>query len=169
MFKKLLIAALIALPMTVAAQTTAKFATVDADQIFTAMPEAKTADEQLKKASDQYATEFKKLQDEFDKKYTEFQQQEKDTTVPDGIKERRMQELQELQDKMQKFQQTAQQDLQRQQQQLMAPIQEKILLAVKAIGSEEKYTMILPAGMAIYVGDTVTDITPKVKTRLGIK
>lgn len=168
MFKKLLIAALIALPLTAAAQAP-KFATVDIDQIFQVMPETKAAQEQLKTASTQYETEFKKLQEELDKKYAEFQEQQKDATVPDGIKERRMQEIQELNDKMQKFQATANQDLQRQQEQLMAPIQEKIMIAIKAIGVEEKYTMILPNGVAFYVGDEVIDVTPKVKTRLGIK
>ena len=80
-----------------------------------------------------------------------------------------MQEMQELDAKIQKFRETADQDLRRQQQQLMAPIQENVMKAIQSVGSEGKYTFIFENGMSLYTGADVTDVTPLVKARLGIK
>ena len=80
-----------------------------------------------------------------------------------------MQEMQELDAKIQQFRETATQDLQRQQQQLMAPIQENVIKAIQTVGAEGGYTFVFETMVPVYVGTDVTDITPLVKTRLGIK
>ena len=80
-----------------------------------------------------------------------------------------MQEMQELDSKIQQFRETAAQDIQRQQQQLMAPVQEKVIKAIQAVGAEGSYTFVFENMMPIYTGTDVTDITDTVKTRLGIK
>ena len=80
-----------------------------------------------------------------------------------------MQEMQELDAKIQKFRETADQDLRRQQQQLMAPIQEKVVKAIQSAGAEGGYTFIFENVVPLYTGTDVTDITATVKTRLGIK
>ncbi len=168
MFKKVLAAIFIALPMMAAAQAP-KFGTVNAESILEVMPERTTIEKTLSDASKTYETEFKKLQDELQKKYTEYQALEKDTTTPAAIKERRMAEIQELNQKAQQFAQTAQQDLQRQQAQLMKPVEEKIMNAIKAVGQENGFTMIFPMGLPTYQSTDVIDVTPMVKTKLGIK
>lgn len=89
--------------------------------------------------------------------------------TPQTIKDRRMSELQELDQKMNQFRTTATQDLQRQQEQLMAPIQQKVMTAIQAVGAEGDYTMIFENNVPIYVGKTVEDITPQVKAKLGLK
>ncbi|MDE7144801.1 MAG: OmpH family outer membrane protein [Duncaniella sp.] len=164
MIKKLLIAIFIALPMSVFAQ---KFATINTQQLMESMPEIKTINEQMEASQKKYEDEFAKLQEEFSKKFEEFQSLEE--TTPQTIKERRMQEMQELENKINQFRQTATQDLQRQQQQLMAPVQEKVMKAIQTAGSEGNYTFIFENVMPLYVGTDVTDITPQVKTALGIK
>ena len=164
MFKRLLIAILIALPLSVFAQ---KFAVINTQSLMESMPELKTANEQLEAANKKYADEFKKLQEEFGKKYEEYQAL--DPSTLQTIKDRRMQEMQELENKIQQFQATASQDLQRQQQQLLAPIQEKVMQAVQAVGAEGGYTFVFENTQALYTGSDVTDITPTVKSRLGIQ
>lgn len=166
MFKKVIIALAVAfaLPVVASAQ---KFGTVDVNSIFSAMPETQTAQAQLAEASKKYEDEFKKLQDEFDKKFQEYQALPADG--PASIKERREQELQEFNQKIQQFRETASQDLQKQQQTLLAPIESKINDAIKAVGQEGGYTFILQDGMALFQGKDVVDITPTVKTKLGIK
>lgn len=164
MIKKLLLAIMIALPMSVFAQ---KFGVINTNQLMEALPEMKTVKEQMDAATKKYEDEFTKLQEEFNKKYQEFQALEEST--PQTIKERRMQEMQELDAKIQKLRETAQQDLQRQQQQLMAPIQENVIKAIQSVGAEGNYTFVFENMMPIYTGTDVTDITPLVKTRLGIK
>lgn len=164
MIKKLLLAIMIALPMSVFAQ---KFGVINTNQLMETLPEIKTVKEQMDAATKKYEDEFAKLQEEFNKKYQEFQALEEST--PQTIKDRRMQEMQELDTKIQKFRETAAQDLQRQQQQLMAPIQENVMKAIQSVGAEGGFTFIFDNVVPLYVGTDVTDITPLVKTRLGIK
>ena len=89
--------------------------------------------------------------------------------TPQTIKDRRVSELQELDQKMNQFRATASQDLQHQQEQLMAPIQQKVMTAIQTVGAEGEYTMIFENNAPIYVGKTVEDITPLVKAKLGLK
>jgi outer membrane protein len=166
MFKKVIIALAIAamLPVVAAAQ---KFGVVDVNAIFTAMPESTAAQNQLNEASKKYEEEWKKIAEEVDKKMQEYQNLAADT--PESIKERRLQEVQELDQKAQRFRQTAADDLQKQQQQLMAPIRQKIVDAIKAVGQEGSYTFIFEDGASVYQGSDVVDVTSAVKTKLGIK
>lgn len=166
MIKKLImvLAVAVALPIAMNAQ---KFGVVNVEEVMTSLPDFKTMQNQLEEASKRYDEEYKKLQEEFDKKYAEFQGLAKDT--PESILERRMAELKELDQKMQQFRNTATQDLQRQQQTLMAPIEQKLMEAIKAVGQEGSYTFIFQEGMAAYQGNDVQNVTPQVKTKLGIK
>ncbi len=167
MIKKVLLALMVALPMCVSAQTAVKLGIVNTNTVFEAMPERAAAQTQLESASKTFEEEFKKLTDEMDKKYAEYQAL--DASTPESIKERRMQDIQDLNTRIQQFRVQAQQDLERQQQQLMAPIQEKIDAAIKAVGAEGNFTMIFQDMIPSYVGADVIDVTPVVKTKLGLK
>lgn len=164
MIRKILILLLIAMPMSLFAQ---KFAVINTQALLESMPDIKAVTEQMEAASKKYEDEFAKLREEFQKKYEEFQAL--DASTPETIKERRMQEMQELDAKIQQFQSTASQDLQRQHQQLMAPIQEKVVQAIQSVGAEGSYTFVFENNVPVYVGTDVVDITDQVKTRLGIK
>ncbi len=166
MLKKILAIAAVALALPVIA-VAQKFGTVDVNAIFTAMPETTAAQNQLQEASKKYEGEFTKLQEEINKKIQEYQGLAKDT--PESIKERRQQEIQELGQKVDTFRNTASQDLERQQQQLMAPIQQKLSDAIKAVGQEGGYTFIFENGIPVFVGSDVTDVTTAVKAKLGLK
>lgn len=166
MIKKfiLVLAAAIALPFAMNAQ---KFGVVNAEEVITNLPDFTKMQEQITEASKRYEDEFKKLQEEMDKKFTEYQSLGQD--APESIKERRMTELQELDQKIQQFRNTAQQDLQRQQQSLMAPIEQKLMEAIKTVGQEGNFTFIFQEGQAAYQGSDVQDVTPLVKAKLGLK
>ncbi len=168
MIKKLLLAAFIAVPMCISAQAL-KFGNVNSQQIFELMPEKATAEKTLVEVSKKYEDEYKKLQDEFNKKYTDFQALAADT--PQSIKDRRMQELQENQTKIQNFQQMASQDLQKQQETLLAPITDKLQKAIQAVGAENGFTYIFDLSIpaVVYSGAPSEDITPLVKAKLGLK
>ena len=77
-----------------------------------------------------------------EKKFGEYQALAADT--PESIKERRMQEIQELDQKMQQFRATVSQDLSRQQETLMAPIQEKVRQAINTVGKENSMFRMSP-------------------------
>ncbi|MDY3858587.1 MAG: OmpH family outer membrane protein [Muribaculaceae bacterium] len=167
MIKKLLLALVVALPLCAWAQAP-KFGVVSAESIIQDMPELKEIDAKIAEASKSYETEYSKLNEELNRLYTEYQNLEKDPNTLQAIKERREAELNEKAQKAQQFLQTAQQDLQRQQAQLMQPVQEKLINAIKAVGKENGYTMIFPEGVAAYASDQVVDVTPLVRTKLGL-
>ncbi len=168
MIKKLLLAALVALPIMANAQ---KFGYVNSQEIFNVMPEKATAENTLKAAAEKYDAELKNLQDKFQKDLADFQALDKDPNTLDAIKERRQQELEELYQKIQNFQQTASQDLQRQQEQLIAPVSQKLQQAIQAVGAEGGYTFVfdLATPAIVYQGVGAEDISAKVKAKLGIK
>ena len=164
MIKKILLALVIAFPTMAFAK---KFGVITTDQLIQSLPEMNEVKTTLEASSKKYEDEFKNLQDEMQKKYTEFQSLEE--TTPSTIKDRRLQEMQELDQKIQQFRQTASEDLQRQQQQLMAPIQQKVMTAIQTVGQEGNFTFIFENVVPVYVGTDVTDVTPLVKAKLGIK
>lgn len=166
MIKKILVLAICAvmLPLSGFAQ---KFGIVDSQEILEKMPETVKANETLQASQKKYEDEFKNLSAEFEKKYTELQNLPKDT--PQAIADRRMQEAQDLQQKIETFRQTAANDLQKQQQQLYAPIIEKVRQAIQTVGKEGNYTFIFETGASIYSGTDVVDITTSVKAKLGMK
>lgn len=167
MFKKIVLVLAILLPFSAFAQ---KFGSVNIEEVITAMPESKAAENQIAEASKKYEAEFQKLNEELNKLYTDFQAIQNDPDTPDTIKERRMQEIQERAANVDKFRATAQQDLQRQNEQLMAPIQQKLTDAIKAVGQEGNFTAIVPfeQGVFLYQGNDVVDVTPMIKSKLGI-
>ncbi len=167
MFKKIFLALALILPLSGMAQ---KFGVVDIDQVFQAMPETAAMQTQLEELSKKYEAEFQKLQEEVSKLYTEYQTIQNDPATPESIKERRIQEITEKGQKVDQFRVTAQQDIQRQQETLAAPIQAKLTEAVKAVGAEGGYTFVFPneQGLLLYVGADVTNITAEVRKKLGI-
>lgn len=169
MFKKLVVILLCAMPFSAFAQY--KFGTVNTQEIFGLMPEKATAEQSLQEVAKKYEDEFVKMREEFNKKYKEFM--EESDSLPENIKTRRMQEIQELQQRIQNFQELAQNDIEQQQQQLLAPIEKKLMDAIKSVGAEQKFTYIFdlasPMPVIIYAGDGSEDVTPAVKAKLGLK
>lgn len=166
MMKKILLAIFVALPMLAVAQSP-KFGVVNTQTVMEAMPDVKTVNEQIEVASKKYEDEFQKLQEQMNKEYADFQAL--DAATPESIKQRREQEIQDLYQKLEQFRVTASQDLQRQQQQLMAPIIDKVTTAINAVGKENALTFIFESGQPIYTGAEVLDVTPLVKKNLGLQ
>lgn len=169
MFKKLIIAVLCCLPMSLMAQTAFKFGTVNSAEIIAAMPERAAAEQQLQDLSKKYEDEFVKVQEEFQNKYKELQAL--GDTVPETIRVRRLQEVQESQQRIESFRTMAQEDIAKKQEELFIPIQQKLMDAIKAVGEEGKFTYIfdLTYPVVLYQGVGNEDITPLVKAKLGIQ
>lgn len=80
-----------------------------------------------------------------------------------------MQEIQDMTNKYQQFRQNAQQDIQRQQESLLAPVQQKVVTAIKTVGELGNYTFIFTSEVPAYVGKDVVDVTTDVRKQLGLK
>ena len=166
MFKKIAFLLLLIAPMSLFAQKFAHFKSMD---IIPVMPEYSKAQTDIQKMQKQYEDEIKRASDEFNKKFAEYQQEQK--TLPQNIQERRLRELQELQEKGMQFQQDAQQQLQKAYGDMMEPIYKKLEDAVKSVGSTGGYTYIFDLNRTDipYINEAQSkDVTNDIKTKLGI-
>ena len=167
MFKKILIAVLVAAPMCLSAQTL-KFGAVSPTEIFNVMPDVATANNTLKQVQDKYEAQAKPLQEELQKKQAEIEELAKNQ-ASEAVLEAKQKEFEDLYTRYQNFAQTAQKDIQTQQETLLAPIQQKLLNAIQAVGAEGGYAGILDAATLLYRGNNIEDVSAKVKAKLGIK
>ena len=143
-----------------------KIAIVNTQEVIQAMPEFATMQKQMADMEAKYKNEMQVMQDEYNKKYSDFVAQQDSLT--ENIKMRRMQELQDMEQRTQNFIQISQQDFQKKQGELFTPIQDKLKNAIKAVGDEKGYTYILDPQIVLYQGNTAVDATQFVKAKLGI-
>ena len=167
MFKKILLAVIVAAPMCLQAQTL-KFGAVNPTEIFNVMPDVATANNTLKSVQEKYEAQAKPLQEELQKKQTELESLMK-SKAPDATIEPKQKEFEDLYTRYQNFMQQAQKDIQQQQETLLAPIQQKLVNAIQAVGAEGGYAGILDATTLLYKGNNIEDVSAKVKAKLGIK
>lgn len=168
MIKKLMLVAALLLPMFASAQSV-KIGLVDMQSILTLMPETKAAQTQIADVSKKYEDEYAKLNEEMQRMYEQIQQMSEDE--PAAIKERKTRDFADKQQKIQQFLQTAEQDIQKLQSDLMAPIVAKIHTAVESVGKEGGYTLIQPLDqqLVLYYQEPCSDITSLVKAKLGLQ
>ena len=162
--KKIILTIMLALPMLASAQ---KFGHINSQELFSQMPEVNQVKLKMDTINSQYENQLASMNEEIQKKYQDYQAQE--ATMADAIKQIRQQELQEMQQRIQLFYQTAEQDIQRKQQELLAPVHEKMNKAIKAVGEREGYTYIFDSAAMVHIGADAIDVTPAVKKELGIK
>ena len=135
--KKLIALLLVLLPFVGAANAQeAKIAFVNTQEVFMALPEVADMRKQIDDLNANYQKELETMQNEFQKKYSDF---------------------------------IAQQDVNKKQQELIAPIQQKMADAIKAVGTEQGYTYIIDPQVLLYTGPNAIDATPFVKTKLGLQ
>jgi outer membrane protein len=162
--KKILITLLLIAPMALSAQ---KFGHINTQELFTQMPEVAEIKLKMDTIQGQYEAQLASMNEEFQKKMQDYQAQE--ATMADAVKQIRQQELQEMNQRIQLFYQTAEQDIQKKQQDLLTPVHEKMAKAIKAVGERDGYTYIFDSQAMVHIGADAIDATPSVKKELGIK
>lgn len=167
MIKKILLIAALVLPMCAFAQEL-KIGIVSLDEVIEKLPEYQDAQNKFVETSKKYEDELAKLNDELKRRYDDIQNMPEDELQ--AIKERKLREFQEYQVKIQQFTQTADQDLARVQQDLMAPLEKKVRDAIESVGQDGGYSLIEQKvnQLILYYAAPVVDITDQVKARLGI-
>lgn len=162
--KKMILMLALALPMIASAQ---KIGHVSSQEIMAVMPETKKMAEKLDSLQGVYETQLANMQEEFNKKLTEFQQQQ--ATMTAGVREFRQQELAEMEQRTQMFYQTVQKELQAKQVEYLQPVQTKLLEAINKVGSAQGCTYVMDKAGMLYIAPDALDLTPAVKAELGIK
>ena len=160
---------------TSAANAQQKIGHINADEIFQLTPEFKTAQATIKTLSDAKQKELEGMYAEFQKKEAAGQEKvrnrsEANKTQIDAELQTLSQELQQIQERIQSVQKVAQEEVGKKQQELMAPIQTKVMNAINAVAKEKGYAYILDlgAGSVIYYQGG-EDVSEAVKAKLGIK
>lgn len=165
MFKKLIILCLLAAPLGVFAQE--KIAYINSQEIFYQMPEISGVEtrinakqEEIKNNLQAMETEFKNLQESF----------QKDTTaLSPSVLESRQTQLDQVEQRYQTYVQNSQRELQELSQKEQAPLIEKLQKAIQDVGQEQGYTYIIERTAAPFVSTGAVDAGKFVKAKLGIK
>ena len=144
-----------------------KIGYVNTDEIITNMKETQDAYTQLEAYAKDLQAQMETIQVEFNNKLQEYQNAT--GTMTDAVRQLKEKELTDLNTRIQEFQQVAQQDLQKKENELLAPIYEKVKNTIDEIAKAGGYTIILPGNALIYVDAAqVKDIASDVKAKLGI-
>lgn len=109
------------------------------------------------------------MQVEFNTKLQDFQKNF--NTLTDIAKEMKEKDLNDLQNRIREFQERAQQEYQKKQNELLAPIIEKAKNAIDKISAAGGYLVVFDTStgsLAYFDEANLTDIAPEVKKELGI-
>lgn len=165
MFKKIVLFALLFIPVSLFAQD--KIAYFNSAEVITVMPEYAQMQDSIQKMQTEFQKEMQVLEEEYSKKYEAFMAEGE--KLIESIRIRRMQEIQDIEQRAAKYNEDSQKDLQQAYERMLVPIQQKVKDALNKVGAENNITYILEGGASlVYVGPNATDATPLVKKKLGL-
>lgn len=155
-------------PLSAQAQA-GRIAFINVQQIMTQAPGVAEARATLQKEAqtvEQQATpELRRMQSELDTLQAQFQRQQ--ATLTEAARQQRQQDFQQKAAAFQQRQQQFQQQLQRREQELLAPITQRIEQTIEQIRKEGNYAMIFDTGQGgIVAADQTLDLTNRVLDRL---
>lgn len=146
-----------------------KFGHVNMQEVIFLMDEMDSAQVVLEKFGNELQETFVSMQNEFQSKVNTYQQMSANWTP--AVMQAKTEELQSMEQRLQQFQASAQQDLQRKQQELIAPIQAKAYEEVSALGKANGFIYIFDTsiGSLCFFDETKSvDVTDMLKNALNI-
>ncbi|MCX6271753.1 MAG: OmpH family outer membrane protein [Bacteroidetes bacterium] len=152
------------------AQKSPKIGHIDFAELYGMMPGMDSAQKKYQDYAKSLKGQLDAMQNEYDGKVNDYQANQ--ATLSDPIKKVKEKEILDLQERIQAFQSSAQESLQKKEQELTQPIIEKARQAVKDVAKENGYTYVLNTaealGVVLYF-DQGDDLMPLVKKKLGLK
>ncbi len=149
------------------AQVKQKFGHIDSNELLKLMPGRDSATAKITAYSKTLETQLKGMQGELETKYNDYSANKDNYT--DLIKQTKEKELQDIQARIEAFQQSAQDDLEKKQNELLKPIIDKAKAAIEKVAKENQFTYIFDAGLGVLLySDPTQDILPMVKKELGL-
>lgn len=165
--KRLLSALAFLLPMAVFAQV--QFGYLSYQAVMQEMPEYAQAQKEVANLKAKYEAEATRGETEFQKKFVEFLQGQKE--FPQSIMQKRQAELQGLMDNGVSFRQQAQKLIAQAEKDLMAGVEKRLNRAILEVGVEHGYGYILntDGNACPYVNPVMgVDVTQLVRQKLGL-
>ena len=166
--KKIILSLMLLLPLNMIAQEI-KIAIVNTNDVLTVMPELTAMENQMMELVQRYQSELQAMDNEYNKKYSEFLDQQE--TLTENIRAMRVRDLEDTQERMRNLYQVGEQERDQLQEKLFEPIQEKMQNAIDAVSEENNFTIVFQAypQLVLYTGKAVIDATDLVKAKLGIR
>ena len=163
--KSLLIAILIALPMTFS-YAQSKVAHIDTQQLIGQMPEVVAAQKQLEELEKTYTNQIESTYKEFQTKAQSYSADAANQT--DVTNQARQKELETMQQNINQYRETAAQDLQKKQVEMMRPLYDKAKTAIEKVASAQGFDYVLDAtaGGSVIMAKG-KDLMADVKAELG--
>ncbi len=157
---------LVAAP-SVMAQNPAKLGHIDRQKLMLMLPERKDAEAKMQAFAIKLDTQLKAMGTEYQTKVAEAQRIAE--TMTETERQMAIREIGELEQRIQAAQDKAQEDLAKQEEELLRPMVERTNNAIKEVASTNGYTYVFDTstGFVLYF-DQGEDILPLVKTQLGI-
>lgn len=169
LIKSILIVALVAVSsVSAVAQQQLKFGVVAAQELLTQMPEMDSVQTKMENIRQALISDMENIQKEYTTKLQDFQKNA--STYSETMRAQKEKDIQSIMQRLEEFQGVAQQEVQEQQQVLMAPVQKRLLDAIQKVGKDGGFVFVFDKLSPLYVSETlVVDVTALVKTELGIK
>ena len=148
----------------------AQFGYLSYGEVFEQMPEYKKAQEDFAALKAKYDAETVRSEDEFQRKFAEFLQGQKD--FPTSILQKRQAELQDLMEKSVTFRRESRKLLQQAEKELQKPVAQKLDEAIKAVGAELGLIFVLNTdgnSLPFIHPQVGVNITRPVMLKLGIE
>jgi outer membrane protein len=162
-----LITGLLFLSIGINAQTL-KFGHVNVQEVMQVMPEFKQMQQDLEGEYDRLENQLATMQEDYKKMEQEYMESAESLSAV--VRQQKEQQLMETSQKIQAFYQSTQQQLSQKQQQLQQPIMEKLRKAIGEVGEEGGFIYIFAenSGATVYQSEQSENVTPLVKTKLGL-
>ncbi|WP_430814569.1 OmpH family outer membrane protein [Carboxylicivirga sp. RSCT41] len=151
------------------AQQPMKFGHINSAEILQAMPELKAVETQMEAEFKEKESQLLTMQEDLTAKQQAYQTDAPNLSSTDRAA--REQELIELNQKVQNYYLLSQQQIQAKQNELQAPIIQKLQTAIQEVGDEEGFLYIfeMTSRVPVFASDKSIDVAPLVKAKLGIQ
>lgn len=164
--KKIAVALMLFVATTSFVNAQSKIAHIDVTQLLAVMPEMKAAEAELKKLQETYNADIQASMTEYRNKLTQYQNEAPSKSKEEN--EKRAVELQGFEKNIGDAQQAAQQEFQKKQGELFAPISEKAKAAIEKVAAAQGFDYVMDsqpqAGLIVAKGK---DLLADVRKELG--
>lgn len=162
----LLVIVFVAVSMFAFGQKGSKVGHINSQELITAMPAAKVAQDSLELFAKSLREQFDKMDKELQAMAQEFQDQQK--TMSELVRETKLSEYADKQKRLSDFQTKANQAIAQKEQELFKPIADKAMKAIEKVAKANGYNYILDQAQGGILYQSGDDLLPLVKKELGL-
>ena len=147
-----------------------KFGYINSQELIGSRPEVKEANAEIETLKTQLQKKGESMLSAYEAKAKDLQQKQANGEISPVMLETEAAKLREEETKILEYERTSQDKIAKKGEDLFKPIQDRVNQAIKDIAAEQGYTYIFDTSLGIILyADESTDVTPLVKSKLGIQ